>query len=241
MVPRPCVCVGPFKMKLGWEAIRAEVLRRIRTRIWAPGALIPSEEALAQEFGCARATVNRALQELANSGVLERKRKAGTRVAALPVRKATLEIPVIRQEIEARGQIYSFRVMLRVLKEPPLAIQARLGLRTTQAMLHLQTLHLAGGVPQVFEDRWLNPSLLPLPEPDFSIISVNEWLVASVAFSIGDIAFSAEPASSREADAMAVPPGTALFITERATWATDTPITWVRLSHAPGYRLHTLL
>ena len=51
---------------MGWEAIRAEVLRRIRTRDWAPGGLIPSEEALAQEFGCARATVNRALQELAN-------------------------------------------------------------------------------------------------------------------------------------------------------------------------------
>jgi GntR family histidine utilization transcriptional repressor len=241
MVPRPCVCVGPFKMKLGWEAIRAEVLRRIRTRIWAPGGLIPSEEALALEFGCARATVNRALQELANSGVLERKRKAGTRVAALPVRKATLEIPVIRQEIEARGQAHSFRLLSRLLKVPPLAILARLGVQDTVAMLHLQTLHLAGGIPQVFEDRWLNPSVLPDPAPDFSIVSVNEWLVASVAFSLGDIAFSAEPASAQEADALAVGPGTALFITERTTWATDAPITWVRLSHAPGYRLQTLL
>ncbi len=91
-------------MLQSWEAIRAEVLNRIRTRVWPPGALIPSEEALAEEFGCARATVNRALRELADAGVLERKRKAGTRVAALPVRKATLDIPVIRQEIAARGQ-----------------------------------------------------------------------------------------------------------------------------------------
>jgi GntR family histidine utilization transcriptional repressor len=87
----------------GWEDIRAEVLRRIRVRDWPPGGLIPTEETLAQEFGCARATVNRALRELAGAGVLERRRKAGTRVALLPVRKATLEIPVIRQEIEARG------------------------------------------------------------------------------------------------------------------------------------------
>ena len=32
----------------GWEAIRAEVLRRIRAREWLPGGLIPGEEALSQ-------------------------------------------------------------------------------------------------------------------------------------------------------------------------------------------------
>ena len=68
----------------GWEDIRAEVLRRIRVRDWPPGAMIPTEEELATEFGVARATVNRALRELAVAGVLERRRKAGTRVAALP-------------------------------------------------------------------------------------------------------------------------------------------------------------
>ena len=46
--------------------------------------MIPGEEALAREFGCARATVNRALRDLAEAGVLERRRKAGTRVALQP-------------------------------------------------------------------------------------------------------------------------------------------------------------
>ena len=225
----------------GWEAIRTEVLSRIQSRIWPPGALIPSEELLAQEFGCARATVNRALRELALSGVLERKRKAGTRVAALPVRKATLDIPVIRHEITARGQSYSFHVVSQGLSHPPLAVAARLGLPEKTLMIHLQTLHLAGGTPHVYEDRWLNPAILPDPAPDFARISANEWLVANVAYAMGDIAFSAEPASMAEATALAVPQGTAVFITERCTWAPDLPITWVRLSHRPGYRLQTLL
>ena len=86
----------------GWEEIRAEVLARIRARAWPLGTLIPGEEALAAEFGVARATVNRALSELARAGVLERKRKAGTRVVALPVRKATLDIPVIRAGSRSR-------------------------------------------------------------------------------------------------------------------------------------------
>ena len=226
---------------MGWEAIRAEVNRRIRTRIWPPGGLIPSEEMLAQEFGVSRATVNRALKELADAGVLERKRKAGTRVAALPVRKATLDIPVIRQEVAARGQSYAFRLLRQVLDHPPVSVAARLGLKSDKPLLHLQTLHLASGVPQVHEDRWLNPAILPATPPDFAQISANEWLVANIAFATGDIAFSAEPASVPEAAALSLNPGAALFITERCTWGTDAPITWVRLAHAPGYRLTTLL
>lgn len=226
---------------MGWEAIRTEVSRRIRTRIWPPGGLIPSEEMLALEFGVSRATVNRALKELADAGVLERKRKAGTRVTALPVRKATLDIPVIRQEVAARGQSYAFRLLRQAVGLAPPAVAARLGVALTASMLHLQTLHLASGQPQVYEDRWLNPAILPSMPPDFGQISANEWLVANVAFATGDIAFSAEPATPDEAQALALQPGAALFITERCTWGTDGPITWVRLAHAPGYRLTTLL
>ena len=225
----------------GWAAIRAEVLNRIQTRIWPPGALIPSEAALAQEFHCARATVNRALRELALQGVLERKRKAGTRVAALPIRKATLDITVIRHDITARGQSYSFHVLSQGLSHPPLMVAAHLGLPERTLMIHLQTLHLADGKPYLFEDRWLNPAVLPDPAPDFTRQSANEWLVAHVAYVTGDIAFTAEPASAAEAAALNLPAGTALFIIERSTWDNIRPITWVRLSHRPGYRLQTLL
>ena len=188
----------------GWEDIRAEVLRRIRAREWHPGAQIPTEEDLAAEFGVARATVNRALRELATAGVLERRRKAGTRVAALPVRKATLDIPVIRQEIEARGQAHSFQVLKQAFLEPPVPIASRLGLPPGIKLLFLETLHLADGKPFAFESRWLNSEILPRPMPDFQALSANEWLVAHVAYVTGDIAFSAEGASPREAAVLGV-------------------------------------
>ena len=218
----------------GWEDIRAEVLRRIRVRDWPLGGLIPTEEELAVEFGVARATVNRALRELAEAGVLERKRKAGTRVAALPVRKATLDIPVIRQEVEARGQKQAFLAA-------PVPLASRHGLGHDIRLLYLETLHLADGRPFVHETRWLNSAVLPHPMPDFTALSVNEWLVAHVTYVTGDIAFAAEGAGAREAAVLGVAPGTALFITERTTWTADAPITFVRLAHAPGYRVQTLV
>lgn len=222
-----------------WEDIRKEVLRRIRMRLWLPGAAIPTEQALADEFGCARATVSRALRELAESGVLERRRKAGTRVALHPVRKATLDIAVTRLEVEARGQVYGYHLIEAVLAAAPIKVQSTLGLAQGADWLHLRSLHSADGVPFLVEDRWLNPAMLPDPAPDFAVISANEWLVGHINYSRGDIAFSAANASVDEAETLGVPHGAALFITERCTWGDTAPITWVRLAFAPGYRLHT--
>ncbi|MFN5997483.1 MAG: GntR family transcriptional regulator [Paracoccaceae bacterium] len=221
----------------GWEAIRAEVLRRIRARDWPPGALIPGEEALAEEFGVARATVNRALTALAEAGVIERKKRAGTRVAELPVRRARLEIPVIRLDVVGRGLPYDFKLLADRMTSAPVPVTARLGLPEGQPLRYLETLHLAGGRPFVLETRWLNPAVLPSPPPDFAEISVNEWLVTHVSLVSGDIAFLAEPATPREAEVMGVPLGTALLVAERTTQGTAGPVTLVRLAHAPGHRV----
>lgn len=226
----------------GWEDVRAEVLRRIRARDWAPGAVIPGEEALAVEFGVARATVNRALRDLAEAGLLERRRKAGTRVALLPVRKATLDIPIIRQEVEARGERYGHRILAQRMAGVPMAAALRMGVAEGAAMLFLETLHLAGGRPFAHEVRWLNPLVLPGGVvPDFDRVSANEWLVQNVAYATGDIAFSAEAASPAEAAALGIAAGAPVFVTERMTWAAEAPITFVRLLHGPGYRLRTML
>lgn len=221
----------------GWEAIRAEVLRRIRARDWPPGALIPGEEALAEEFGVARATVNRALTALAEAGVIERKKRAGTRVAEFPVRRARLEIPVIRLDVLGRGLAYDFKLLADRPVPGPVPVTARLGLPEGQPLRYLETLHLAGGRPFVLETRWLNPAVLPSPPPDFAATSVNEWLVTHVSLVSGDIAFTAEPASPREAEVMGVAPGTALLVAERTTQGTGGPVTLVRLAHAPGHRV----
>jgi GntR family histidine utilization transcriptional repressor len=225
----------------GWEAIRADVLRRIQAREWGPGAAIPTEEALCREFGCARATVGRALRDLAATGVLERRRKAGTRVALQPVRRVTLEIPVIRQEVEGRGQTYAYRLLADVMEQPPLPVLLRLRLPAGVALRHLTCLHSAGGQPFVYEDRWLNPAVLGGQQPDFAAHGANEWLVANMPYDAGDIAFSAAGAGADDAAAFGIDPGTPLFIVERTTWTADTAITCVRLAYMPGYRLRMTL
>lgn len=225
-----------------WQAVQAEVLRRIRSGAWRPGEPIPHEADLAEELGCARTTVNRALREVAESGLIERRRRAGSRVAARPVRKATLDIPVLRDEVEASGQRYRFDLLHREEGLPPAEVAARMGVGEGHSLLHLTGLHLADDQPYAHEDRWIDLSAVPAAASvDFSRISPNEWLVLSIPFEGGDIAFSAVSATEEVAKALTCPKGAALFVVERVTWRGDARLTSVALSFAPGHRLVTVI
>jgi GntR family histidine utilization transcriptional repressor len=225
-----------------WQSVQAEALRRIRAREWPPGGQIPHEADLAAELGCARATVNRALRDLAKAGLLERRRKAGTRVPLNPVRKATLDIPIIRHDIEARGQTYGYQLLLRETAAPPPEICRLLALKPSAKLLHILALHCANNTPFCLEDRWINAIAAPgITHADLTTISANEWLVQNAAFSNGDFAFGATPAPDFVAQHLNCPIGAALFTVDRTTWAATLPITAVRLCYAPGYQMRAAI
>jgi GntR family transcriptional regulator, histidine utilization repressor len=223
-----------------WQAVQDEVRRRIAERVWRPGAFIPHEADLAREFGCARATVNRALRELAEEGLLDRRRKAGTRVAVNPIRRARFDIPVIRDEIEAQGSACRHAILSREMRAPPPDIRARMRIVPGRDLLHLRTLYTSDGAPYVLEDRWINPDAVPSVRDEiFSAVSPNEWLVREVPFEGGDFTFSATTASAAEAAALSCRVGEGLLVLDRTTWSAEGVITSVRLVFHPGYSIRT--
>lgn len=218
-----------------WERIRDEVLERIQNRVWRPGDLIPNEEDLAVEFGCARATINRALRQLSDDGFLERKRKAGTRVALTPVRHARLSIPIIKDEIESSGANYSYALIHRGIAVVPTHLALRLKM---DSALCVQALHLSDGQPYLYEDRWISSTALPdVLQESFENISANEWLVRNATYSEGEIAFQAEAATKRDSEILNVKEGAPLFVLERTTRGDEGVITWVRMAYLPGHRM----
>jgi GntR family transcriptional regulator, histidine utilization repressor len=224
-----------------WQAIRDEALRRIRERDWTPGERIPDEAVLASELGCARATVNRALRQLAAEGFLERRRKGGTRVPLTPVRKATFDIAIIRQNVEERGQSHGYRLIADAPRPPPPEARATLDWPAGPPMRHVLALHLADDRPFCLEDRWLNPAIAPPGQADFATVSANEWLVRNVPYSAGTIGFTARPADAQAARWLDCAEGDALLAIERTTRTEAAPITFVRLTYAPGHRVDATL
>lgn len=227
-------------MKATYRDVKSDIMAKITSGELAPGSHIPNEMDLAENYGCARATVNRAMRELADEGVIERRRKAGTRVRMAPVRQARFSIPIVRAEIEEQNGEYRYALVSRAIQNAPRWLQARLQLPADCPALHLTCMHYADGTPYQFEDRWISLGMLPqAKDADFSEVGPNEWLVSTVPFSDAEIAFSATAATADLADYLGCSKGEALFTVERSTWLQDQAITFVRQTFRPGHRMTT--
>ena len=228
--------------KTSYLDVKNLILKRIHDTVWEPGSLMPGEVALSAEFGCARATVNRALRELARDGVIERKRKAGTRIKSAPTRHAKFLIPSIREEIETTGFDYRYALIERKEKTIPDWLRARIGGTGGKEVLHLRCMHYAGSRAFQYEDRWINLASVPQASAQtFEYINPNEWLISEVPFSDGEVIFSTVNADQIISEMLNVPLGAALFTLERVTWFKGMPLTYAKLYFHAGYQITTRL
>ncbi len=229
-------------MRTSFHDIKAEVLNRIRQNIWPPGANLPGEIELAEEFGCARATVNRAMRELVDEGILERKRKVGTRVKASPTHRARFSIPLIREEVTDTGSTYRYALVEREVIVAPGWLRAQVKIPKGSEVLHLKCMHFASNKPYQLEDRWINLAAIPAArDQDFGEIGPNEWLVREIPFSEAELAFSATNATLEIADFLDQAEGDAVFTVERTTWLNGENVTHARLYFTRGYKMTTML
>ncbi|MFP7571076.1 UTRA domain-containing protein [Marivita sp. S2033] len=227
-------------MTATYKDVKSDILSKITQGDWAPGSLIPNEIELAAMYGCARATVNRAMRELADDGIIERRRKAGTRVRSAPIRQARFDIPLVRNEIAEKGAEYRYSLVSCTVADAPDWLRARLKLDEGSRALHLICMHYADGEPYQHENRWINLTALPQAEDaDFNRSGPNEWLVARIPYSDAEISFSAALAEDALSDHLACKVGDPVFTIDRSTWWQGQAITFVTLTYRPGHRLTT--
>ena len=224
--------------KTSFREVKAAILRRITDGPWGPGTLLPGEIELAAQFGCSRTTVNRAMREVADLGLLDRRRKAGTRVRMAPLRQARFEIPQVRAEVEKTGAAYRYALVHRETMVAPDWLRARMNGAHGEQVVHVLAMHYADGIPYQLEDRWINVTALPqVREQSFVTIGPNEWLIATVPFSQVEISFQAIAADVVTASHLGLTAGEPLFCAERTTWWQGAAITHVKLTYRRGHRM----
>jgi GntR family histidine utilization transcriptional repressor len=214
--------------------IRLEISERILSGEWPPGHRIPFEHELMADYGCSRMTVSKALAPLADSGLIVRRRRAGSFVARAPIHSTVLGIPDIEAEITARGEPYGYELLSR--KARPASVQdlADLDLADAARVLAFHGLHRAAGRPFAVEERLINLAAAPQAEAvDFERTSPGAWLLEAVPWTQAEHRIRAINPSAATARLLNIPPSTACLSLERRTWRTEAPVTWVRLTF-PG-------
>lgn len=214
------------------QRILADITDRIVSGEWPPGYRIPFETDLATEYQCSRMTVNKAMTELARSGLIERRRRSGSFVARPRSQAAILEIHDIRIEVEALGRPYRYELLSRRARRA-MAVDRR-HLETDGKLLALTCRHHAGKRPFCLEERLISLASVPeAADQSFTDIAPGPWLISRVPWSAAEHAIRAVAADSSAATALDVAEGTPCLVIERRTWSAEQPVTFVRLTY-PG-------
>jgi len=219
-----------------YRKIQSDLEDRILSGAWPPGTRIPSEEDLAQQFGCSRMTVNKVLSALARSGLVSRKRRTGTVVARPMLHHTVLQLRDLRTEISEAGTFPRHAVLDRAVRRPTDEEAERLSIRRGQSVVALIACHYGDDEPALLEERLISLAAVPeAREADFSVIPPGSWLIEKVPWTSAEHRIRAANADARTAEMLELAVGDACLIVERRTFKQDVPITWVRLTY-PGDR-----
>lgn len=219
------------------DRICMDIETRIMSGTWEAGHRIPPEHELMADYGCSRMTVNKAMSALAERGLIERRKRAGSFVAIPAVHRATLDIPDISAEIERRGLGYGMDIIDRAERAATIDDRAQLAMETGQ-VLAITCLHRAGGRPFALEQRLINLKLVPMARMvDFTRESPGRWLLGHVPWTDARHRITAIAADGPVACRLALDDGSPCLSIERWTWRTAERITYVRQIHPGDHEL----
>jgi GntR family histidine utilization transcriptional repressor len=218
-----------------YQRIRSDLEARITSGDWPPGHRVPFEHELMETYSCSRMTVNKVISALAETGLVVRRRRAGSFVSRPRVQSAILQIPDLKGEVEKRGERYRYRLIDLRKRVASARDRTRLAVGARAQVLAIRCLHEAQGQPFALEDRLINLQAVPdALRQDFSMTPPNTWLVGHVPWTEAEHRITACNADKGVAEELGIDEGAACLVVERRTWRNGEPITAVRMTH-PGH------
>jgi GntR family transcriptional regulator, histidine utilization repressor len=215
------------------QSIRDDIVGRITSGIWPPGHRLPFEHEMMTQYGCSRMTVSKVLSSLSDQGLITRRRRAGSIVAAPSAERAVLQITDFAAEARRMGKTYRHQMLRRTIERVDPATARRLGLKTGQRMLSVATLHFLEGAPEAYEERIVNLSAVPAAQTEeFLDAPVGTWLLQQVPWSDAEHVIRALNADAALAGLLGVPPASACLVLERRTWQGGVFLTEAKLFYA---------
>jgi GntR family transcriptional regulator len=177
-----------------------EIEQAIRQRLarLKPGAELPSEAQLCDEFGVSRMTARHAIDRLAQEGLVFRMRGRGTFVSEPPTHRRANSLLSFSNEMRRQGRIPSSRLLGRALRAPTREEANRLQLKDGEKVLWLRRVRLADGHPIAVESTRLHRrTATAVLAADLQAESLHGVLVrAGFPPTRGRATISAEPASA---------------------------------------------
>jgi len=244
-----------------YQRIKNAILDNIHSGKWQAGKAISTEMALAEEFGVSRMTVNRALKELSEERVLERRQGSGTFVAQQQFNHTFVEVRNIAEDLKSANRDYEAKVVSKRamtaamigdklrrkfgIDEVAAPVSPSADANETDSSLGIDSLgdapilyevkiiHFADGQPIQFEERWVDAKRAPeFIEQDFTVVNTSDYLVEKIPLESGSYTIRALAAPNEVADALQITPQSPTLVLRRQTYSAGQVVTFVKMWHA---------
>ncbi len=161
-----------------YRQIKRIIEQRINSGEWSAGQKLPSENDLVGALDVSRMTINRALRELAQAGLVRRVHGLGSFVAEMPRHASLIELQDIALEIEQDGKRHDSKVLQLETVAASSAIAAWMELADASRVYRLRAVHYQDDLPIQLESRYVNPTLMPaFIDQDFSTQTATAYLL----------------------------------------------------------------
>lgn len=217
-----------------YAQLRDALAAQIASLAWPAGSMIPPEHELAKQFGVSVHTLRRAVQQLVEEGLLDRRQGSGTFVCRPSFDGSLFRWFNFADATGAPKTVPESRLLSRTVRPVPLHVARELGVAPDSEVIHVLRLRLWSGEPMVVEELYLPypkcAAFLTADEHEIGplLYPVYERLLGEVVASVVD-EVSIGYANDEVARLLDIEPGDPVAQVDRATRRADgTSIEWRR-------------
>ncbi len=161
-----------------YQQIKNTIEQKINNAEWAAGQKLPSENELVSALDVSRMTINRALRELTQQGLINRIHGLGSFVAERPRHASLIELQDIAVEIEQSGKHHSSKILVLEKRQANDEVVEQMQIAAGDEVYYLGAVHYRDEIPIQLEQRYVNPGLIPeFLQQDFNRITSTAYLL----------------------------------------------------------------
>lgn len=219
-----------------YQQIKSTIEEKITSGEWAAGQKLPSENDLVAALDVSRMTINRALRELTQQGMINRVHGLGSFVADRPRHASLIELQDIALEIAESGKQHSSRIIALDSRNASDEVAIQMQLPKASAVFFLSAVHLQDELPIQFEERYVNPALVPdFIQQDFKRETSTAYLLKQFRPDEMEHIVSAVIPDLQVQNLLKIERNQPCLQLKRRTWINQQVVTLVRLTY-PGNR-----
>ena len=219
-----------------YQQIKRTIEQRIASGEWQAGQKLPSENELVGALDVSRMTINRALRELTQEGLIRRVHGIGSFVAETPRHASLIELQDIALEIARDGKQHRSWILHQATISADAHIATQLNLPVGSVVFHLSAVHYQDDLPIQLESRYVNPAAMPhFMEQDFSQTTATAYLLEQFKPEEMEHRVCAMMPDAPICELLAMPGGQPCLQLTRRTWSQQQVVTYVILTY-PGDR-----